>query len=355
VWPDGLSPLVDRVTRLGMEFGLWFEPEMVNEDSDVVRAHPEWVMQTGGRLPLRSRHQQVLDLAHPEAYTHVLEQMSRVLSDYDVAYVKWDHNRDLVDAGSMPTGAAGVHRQTLAAYRLMDELKRRFRGLEIESCSSGGGRVDLGVLERTDRVWASDCVDPLERQGINLWTMQLLPPELVGAHVGSPVNETTGRRHELSFRAGTAVHGHFGIEWDLAKASASEIHDLADWVAFHKAHRQLLHTGDVIRSDDSDATLSIHGVVSADRPEALLFLGYLSRHDASPRGRFTLPGLDPDRRYRIAPVVVGTPDAGLAPPSWYHDGAGIVLSGRALAVTGLRIPGRRPERVVILRVREEVG
>ncbi|MFI5960101.1 alpha-galactosidase [Cryptosporangium sp. NPDC051539] len=355
VWPDGLSPLVDRVTRLGMEFGLWFEPEMVNEDSDVVRAHPEWVMQTGGRLPLRGRHQQVLDLAHPQAYTHVLEQMTRVLSDYDVACIKWDHNRDLVDAGSMPTGAAGVHRQTLAAYRLMDELKRRFPGLEIESCSSGGGRVDLGVLERTDRVWASDCVDPLERQGINLWTMQLLPPELVGAHVGSPVNETTGRRHELSFRAGTAVHGHFGIEWDLAKASASEIRDLVEWVAFHKAHRELLHSGDVIRSDDSDATLSIYGVVSADRSEALVFLGYLSRHDASPRGRFTLPGLDQDKRYRIAPVVVGTPDARLAPPSWYHDGTGIVLSGRALAVTGLRIPGACPERVVVLRVQEEAG
>ena len=173
--------------------------------------------------------------------------------------------------------------------------------------------------------------------------------------MGSPVNETTGRRHELSFRAGTAVRGHFGIEWDLTEASASETHDLAEWIAFHKAHRELLHSGDVIRSDDSDDTLSIHGVVSADRSEALVFLAYLSRSDASPRGRFTLPGLDPDRRYRIAPVVVGTPDTRLAPPSWYHDGTGTVLSGRALAVTGLRIPGARPERVVVLRVYEEVG
>jgi alpha-galactosidase len=353
VWPNGLGPIVDHVTGLGMEFGLWFEPEMVNEDSDLARAHPEWIMQTGGRLAVRSRSQQVLNLGIPEAYDHILERMSSILTEYDIAYIKWDHNRDLIDAGTFPTGVAGVHEQTLAAYRLMDELKRRFPGLEIESCSSGGGRVDLGVIERTDRVWVSDCVDPLDRQQMNRWTMQLLPAELLGTHVGSGVNHTTGRWHELSFRAGTALFGHFGIEWDLAKATEQENRDLAEWVAFYKEHRALLHTGDLVRADETDPTLQVYGTVSADKTEALIFLAFLGRSDVSPRGRFTLPGFDPDKRYRVAPVIVGTPDRGRTEPLWYNGGAGTVLSGRALAVAGLQAPGSFPERVVILRVREE--
>ncbi|MGO4594948.1 alpha-galactosidase [Leifsonia sp. 2TAF2] len=350
VWPDGLGPLVDHVRGLGMEFGLWFEPEMVNEDSELARAHPEWIMQTGGRLPIRSRNQQVLNLGIPQAYEHVLDRMTSILTEYDIAYIKWDHNRDLIDAGTFPTGAAGVHEQTLAAYRLMDELKRRFPGLEIESCSSGGGRVDLGVLERTDRVWVSDCVDPLERQQMNRWTMQLLPAELLGSHVGSGVNHTTGRAHELSFRAGTAVFGHFGIEWDLARASERDIHDLAQWVEFYKQHRALMHSGDLVRADEIDPAFQLYGAVAADKTEALMFLAFVGRSDESPHGRFTLPGLDPDKRYRVAPVIVGTPDRGRAEPQWYGDGSGVVLSGRALAVAGLQIPRSLPERVVILHV-----
>ncbi|WP_431246538.1 alpha-galactosidase [Leifsonia xyli] len=350
VWPDGLGPLIQRVGELGMEFGLWFEPEMVNEDSDLAREHPEWIMQTGGRLPIRSRHQQVLNLGIPGAYDHILERMSAILTEYDVAYVKWDHNRDLIDAGTSPTGAAGVHEQTLAAYRLMDELKRRFPGLEIESCSSGGARVDLGVLEHTDRVWASDCVDPVERQQIDRWTMQLLPPELVGSHVGSRVNHTTGRDLALSYRAGTAVFGHFGIEWDLARATERDLADLAEWVAFHIRHRDLLHSGDVVRADEIDPAFQLYGTVAADRAEALFFLAFLGRPNESPHGRFTLPGLAPDTLYRVAPVVVGTPDPDRADSLWYGDGTGTVLSGRALTAAGLQLPRSLPERVIVLKV-----
>lgn len=355
VWPNGLTPLIDRVTGLGMEFGLWFEPEMVNEDSDLARAHPEWIMQTGGRIPLASRHQQVLNLGIPEAYEFILERMSSILAEYDIAYIKWDHNRDLIDAGTAPTGVAGVHRQTLAAYRLMDELKRRFPGLEIESCSSGGGRVDLGVIERTDRVWVSDCIDPLDRQQMNRWTMQLLPPELLGLHIASGVNHTTGRWHELSFRAGTALFGHLGIEWDLATATETENRDLVEWIALYKTHRALMHTGDVVRADETDPTLLVYGAVAEDRSEALMFLAYVGRSEVSPRGRFTLPGLDPERRYRVQPVVIGEPDHGLRAPTWFNvdaDGipAGTVLSGRSLAVAGLQAPASFPERVIVLRV-----
>jgi alpha-galactosidase len=335
-----------------MEFGLWFEPEMINEDSDLARAHPEWIMQTGGRLPIRGRNQQVLNLGIPEAYEHILGRMTEILAAYDIAYIKWDHNRDLVDAGTFPTGVAGVHEQTLAAYRLMDELKQRFPGLEIESCSSGGARVDLGVIERTDRVWVSDCIDPLERQQMVRWTMQLMPAELLGSHIGSGVNHTTGRAHELSFRAGTALFGHFGIEWDLARATAQESRDLVAWIEFYKTHRALMHTGDLVRADEVDPAFQLYGAVAADKSEALVFLAFLGRSTISPRGRFLVPGLDPDRRYRVAPVVVGAPDHGRADPPWYAAGDGVVLSGRALATVGLHVPGSFPERVVLYRVTE---
>lgn len=246
VWPDGLHPLVDAVRGLGMEFGLWVEPEMVNPDSDLARAHPEWLLATGGRRPLPSRNQQVLDLGQAGAHAYVLERLDALLTSYDIAYLKWDHNRDLLDAGSGPDGVPGVAAQTRAVHGLLDELRARHPRVEIESCSSGGLRVDLEILERTDRVWGSDVIDPLERQQIQRWTAQLLPPELVGSHVGAPRSHTTGHTHDLSFRAGTALFGSFGIEWDLTAASEAERAELAAWVALVKELRGLLHTGTVV-------------------------------------------------------------------------------------------------------------
>ena len=373
VWPGGLTPLIDRVRALGMEFGLWFEPEMVNVDSDLARAHPEWIMQTGGRLPVESRHQQVLNLGIPEAYAYVRDRMADILAHNDIAYIKWDHNRDLVDAGSAPGGEPGVHAQTLATYRLMDELKERFPGLEIESCSSGGARVDLGVIERTDRVWVSDCIDPLERQEMHRWTQQLLPPELLGAHIASGRSHTTHRSHELAFRAATALIGHLGIEWDLAQATEPELTALAEWIAFYRERRDLLHGGDLVRMDDVDPTLWVSGVVAPDRSRALFSLAYLGRSTEGPLGRITLRGLDPDRRYRVRPLALGDPAEGYRVPPWFagtasgvptgtdgvtplsralpHDELeGVVLSGRALATAGLSAPLSYPDRVWLVDV-----
>ncbi|PZE85200.1 alpha-galactosidase [Curtobacterium sp. MCBD17_032] len=346
VWPDGLAPLVDHVRGLGMEFGLWFEPEMVNEDSDLARAHPEWIMQADGRLPVRARNQQVLDLAIPAAYDHVLERLTAVIDEVGVDYVKWDHNRDLVDAGTRGAGAA-VHEQTLAAYRLMAALKDRFPGLEIESCSSGGSRVDLGVIEHTDRVWTSDCIDPLERQQMNRWTMQLLPPEMLGSHIASGTNHTTGRRHTLAFRAGTALYGHLGIEWDLATATAAEERELAEWVTTYRQCRELLHHGDLVRVDQADETQLVYGAVAPDRREALFFLAVVGRSEVSPRGRITLRGLDPDTRYRVDPLVIGDVP-GLEPAPW--ESGDRVFTGRSLELVGVQAPMTYPETVVPYRV-----
>ena len=213
LWPDGLHPLVDRVTELGMQFGLWVEPEMINLDSHLARAHPDWVMSTGDRMPISSRQQQVLDLGNPAAYEHILESLDALLSEYRISYLKWDHNRDLIDSGHAPAGHPAVHDQTVAVYALMDELRRRHPGLEIESCSSGGGRVDLEVLQHTDRVWTSDCIDALERQTIQRYTGLLLPPELIGvAHRIRP-----GAHHRPAARPvipgrhrALRAHGHRG-------------------------------------------------------------------------------------------------------------------------------------------------
>ncbi|WIE82355.1 alpha-galactosidase [Curtobacterium sp. MCPF17_021] len=346
VWPDGLGPLVDRVRALGMEFGLWFEPEMVNEDSDLARAHPEWILQADGRLPARSRDQQVLNLAIPEAFDHVLERMTAIIGEYAVDAVKWDHNRDLVEAG-FPGGGAAVHEQTLAAYRLMATLGERFPSLEIESCSSGGGRVDLGVIEHTARVWVSDDIDPLERQQMHRWTQQLLPPELLGSHIASGRNHTTGRVHDLAFRAGTALVGHLGIEWDLAGATADESAALTEWIALYRELRPLLHGGDLVRSDEIDDARLVYGTVAPDRQQAVFFLASIGRSEVSGTGRVTFRDLDPDTAYRVDPVVIGD-GHDLVRPDWWSGPR--VFSGRVLGTVGLQPPLMPADCVVPFRV-----
>lgn len=352
VWPDGLHPLINKVKELGMEFGLWFEPEMINLDSDTARAHPEWVMATGGRTPVPSRHQQVLNLGIPECYAYIRDAIFAILAEYDISYIKWDHNRDLVDAGTHPGGRPGVHAQTDAFYRLIDEIKAAHPQLEIESCSSGGARVDLGVLHRTERVWVSDCIDPHERQMMMRWTTQLIPPEMMGSHIASGTSHTTGRTHDLNFRAATAIFGHLGIEWDLRKASAHELEELRAWVGFHKEHRDLLLRGDLVRVDFPDASLTASAIVAFDRTRAIYSFASVDRSDVALLGRLRFPGLDPERRYRVTPVLIGEPPTGLLPPRWWgvervvEDELADLAAGRSPVFapvgdsTGVELPGR---------------
>ena len=349
VWPRGLAPLIEHVRSLGMEFGLWVEPEMVNPDSDLFRAHPDWVLSEAGRLPPAWRHQQVLDLANPACYAYLRDRLDGLLAGHDIAFLKWDHNRDLIEAGH--AGRPGVHAQTLAVYRLLDELRERHPTVEIESCASGGGRVDLGILARTDRVWASDTNDALERQAIQRWTQLLLPLELVGAHVGPPRAHTTGRTHTLAFRVATAIFGHFGIEWDIASASAGEQQALAEAIGFYRRMRPLLHGGEVVRADHPDPAAYLHGVVARDRSEALFAYVQLTTSSLETPGAARLPGLDPDRAYRVLPLAVaGMPETNHAtPPRWYEAG-GVTLTGRALAEAGLQLPVLLPEQALLLHL-----
>ncbi|MBI1378290.1 MAG: alpha-galactosidase [Frankiales bacterium] len=348
-FPDGLGPLVDHVTGLGLEFGLWVEPEMVNPDSDLFRAHPNWVLGVAGQEPVLGRHQLVLDLARPEVSAYLLERLDALLSEHAIGYLKWDMNRDLVSPGDAH-GAAGVHAQTLALYALLDELRRRHPGVEIESCASGGGRVDLGIAARTDRFWTSDCNDPLERARIQRTFTYLLPPELMGAHVGSAWSHTTARTHVLPFRAATALFGHLGFEWDLASASAEDRAGVAAVIDVHKRFRPLLHGGRVVRADHPDPSALVHGVVAHDRSEALFCYAQLGSTDATTPVPVRLPGLDPARRYRVERVPL--PGAMWSPgkrvPPWVEQGADV--EGALLGHVGLPMPVHVPESATLVHL-----
>jgi alpha-galactosidase len=346
--PNGLSPLIEHVRGLGMEFGLWVEPEMVSPDSDLYRAHPEWALVTDGYEPVQSRHQLVLDLARPDAYRHVLDQLDRLLADHDIAYLKWDMNRDHI-AGSGADGAAGTHAQTLAVYRLLDELRGRHPTVEIESCSSGGGRIDHEILDRVQRVWTSDCNDALERQTIQRGASMLIPPEVMGAHIGPERSHTTGRRHDLAFRAATALFGHLGVEWNLLSLGDDELDALAEVIALHRRLRPLLHGGDTVRFA-TEAAYVAHGVYATDRSEAIVSFAQVATAPSLTPPPFALPGLDPDRAYRVTHVPL--PGERLGPsrtvPAWWNDGA--TLTGAALAATGLQLPSLNPESAVLLHL-----
>jgi alpha-galactosidase len=353
VWPEGLSPLIDHVTRLGLEFGLWVEPEMVNPDSDLARAHPEWILQAAGRIPVVGRQQQVLDLSHPEAAAYILERLDALVTEYPIAYLKWDHNRDLADAGNTVTGAPAVHNNVVALYALLDELRSRHPDLEIESCASGGARVDLGILDHTDRIWTSDCIDPIERLTIQKYTNLLVPYELMGAHISGPQSHSTGRTLDLDLRAGVAMFGHLGIEWDISRISDEEITELAGWVAAHKTYRALIHTGRAVYAETADPTVDLRGVVAQDRGRALYAATQVTSSSTYPGAALQLPGLDDDRRYRVrlADPLTSAGGNGQSPLKWAEQP--ITLTGRALRTVGLRMPVIFPQHLILIDVTDE--
>ena len=305
VYPDGLQPLIEHVRSLGMDFGIWVEPEMMNPDSDVFRAHPEWALATDGYEPVHGRNQLVVDLVRPDAFEHVLGALDTLLRDHDIAYVKWDMNRRHVQ-GSGLGGAAGSSAQTRAVYRLLDALRERYPTVEIESCAGGGGRIDLEMLRRVERVWTSDCNDALERQTIQQGASMLLPYEVMGAHIGPTRSHTTGRIHSLAFRGLTAMFGHLGVEWNLLALTDDERTQLTEMIALHRHFRPLLHSGDSVRFDPvfNGHTIASHeyGVYAVDRREALVAHVQLTTGLSLLPPPLRLEGLLPDVHYSVTHV-----------------------------------------------------
>jgi len=334
VYPQGLAPLIAHVHALGMEFGLWVEPEMVNPDSDLYRAHPDWVLALPGIAQIPARHQYVLDLTHPGVADYLFDRIDALLSDHAIDYLKWDMNRDVNHPGDA-AGRAAMHRQTRALYALIDRLRARHPRVEIESCSSGGGRADYAMLTRTERVWTSDSNDAIDRLRIQRGASYFFPAEVLGSHIGPRDCHITERRIDMAMRAGVAMFGAMGLEMDLRELTDAEADTARAAIALHKRHRALIHSGDRVRLDvpvERDA----FGIVAADRGEALFSYALLEGHRATMPGRLRLAGLDPARFYRLELVW---PPAETAPPH--------VVSGDALMRIGIELPLLMPQSLLV--------
>jgi alpha-galactosidase len=351
VYPDGLGPLVDHVTGLGMEMGIWFEPEMVNVDSELYRTHPDWVLGAPGIGQIPFRHQLVLDISRPEVSDHVFEQIDAVLSDYQIGYVKWDMNRDHNHPGDHQ-GLPRSHAQVAALYALLDRIRAKHPDVEIESCSSGGARADYGALAHTDRVWTSDSNDAIDRQSIQRGASYFLPLDVMGAHVGPRRCHITGRTLSMAMRAGTAVMGHMGLELNLLEERAADLDELKAAIALYKEHRALLHHGTMVRLD-APSHLNCVGVISPDQREAIYSVAFLTSHLAVLPDKICFDGLNPDLAYQLKliwPRGWTSPSKPSVLDALDLRGDGAVLSGAALMKIGLQLPLSLPETVLLFHV-----
>jgi alpha-galactosidase len=342
VWPDGLGPLIAHVQNLGMEFGLWIEPEMVNPDSALCRAHPDWVLATPPAPQLEFRHQLVLDFGRAEVRTHMLAAIDALLTEYPIAYLKWDMNRDINHPGGADS-RAGARAHVLGVYEVLDRLRVLHPAVEIESCASGGGRADYGILARSDRIWTSDSNDALDRQVIQRGFSRFFPPELMGAHVGPERCHITGRRLSIGLRVATAMFGHMGVECDLRALDARTADDLAAGIALYKAHRALIHNGDLVRLDSAAGSIAFM-VVSEDQSQALLSLTVIDEAQPVFPAPLLLNGLDRSAVYEATLVW---------PPRLLADFP--VVSGEALACAGLQPPRLQPGTAIVITLQRRTG
>ncbi|MFH8566025.1 alpha-galactosidase [Streptomyces sp. NPDC017988] len=296
-FPDGLKPLADEVHGLGMRFGIWVEPEMVNPDSDLYRAHPDWVQHQPGRTRAEFRNQLVLDLSREDVRAYLWDRLDALLSGAPIDFVKWDFNRSFTDAGR--PGAVGrelwwAHGRHL--YGLLDRLRAAHPDVSFESCSGGGGRVDLGILSRTDQVWTSDNTDPLDRLAIQHGFSQLHPARVMAAWVtDSPNTQLNGRVSSLRFRFVSAMAGVLGIGGDLARWSESELAEARDWVDLYKEIRPVVQLGDLYRLRPPEGGLSAVQYVRGDEAVVLAWLRAQSYGEEPAPVR--LRGLDPAAAY----------------------------------------------------------
>lgn len=333
-FPNGLGPLIDHVRALGMDFGLWVEPEMVSPDSDLYRAHPDWCLHETGLPRPTERHQLALNLALPEVREYVFESVARLLAEHDIAYLKWDHNRRLFPQGDALAQASALH-------SIWARLREAFPDTMIESCSSGGGRIDMSLIGLCERVWPSDNNDPIERGRIMREWSRFLPLEVLGNHVGPSPNPITGRRTAMDFRAKVALFGHMGVEADPARMTDAERATLAAHIALYKAWRDVLHAGALWHLDYPDPAVT--GMIVTHEGKALALAAQTAFSPVFDAAPVRLKGLEAQARYRVTLPAPWPARAAayLANPDAWRDG--LTLSGAALMAQGLALPLTHPE------------
>lgn len=349
-YPNGLEPVIEHVNNQGMEFGLWVEPEMVSRDSMLYRDHPDWLLEIPGYTQPSGRWQYVLNLQRTACFDYLFERLDDLLTRYNITYLKWDMNRELVQPGHH--GHAAVHGQTKALYRLIDKLLAEHPNVEIESCASGGGRVDMEILKRTHRFWASDCNDALERQFIQRGMGYFFPPEVMGAHIGPAESHSTRRQHTINWRGVTALFGHMGVELDPVKTSAEEKQAFARYIALHKQYRQLIHTGRSFCIDSADKSKYVYGVENGD--EMLIAVCQLAMPDYALPAPLRISCIDPDADYEVRMVEMPEASFQLMKQRQKWLDQTLTLSGDNIKEVGLMLPILDPESALVLSITRKV-
>ena len=335
-YPDGMHPLVKHIHSNGMTFGLWFEPEMVSPDSDLFRSHPEWIL--GDISQTLGRAQYVLDISINEVQEYLFERIDSILNEYPIEYIKWDHNRVL------PYPDAS---QTRALYSLLDRIRESHSGLEIETCSSGGGRIDYGILEHTQRVWLSDSNDALERLRIQHEALLWLPIHVTGSHVGPKVCHTSGRELPMSFRAWVAAQRHMGFEMDPKELSTEDKVILKSVTQWWKKNREWMMSANILRLPCIDKTVIAEIQVNLQGDHFVVFAGQSSASELSSSVPLVLDGLDSKSMYNISVhnkkeiKSLGKSDEGLMNKN-------LMLSGQFLMTKGLQLPKMFPANMLVI-------
>lgn len=328
--PGGIPALAERIKQLDMKFGLWFEPEMVNEDSGLYREHPDWCLRVPGRAPARSRHQLCLDLSRPDVCEYIVNAVNTILDAGGVDYVKWDYNRYVCDvySGYYPAERQGeiYHRYILGLYRILDGIVKTHPNVLFEGCSGGGGRFDGAMLTYFPQIWCSDNTDAPARLTIQYGTSFAYPISTMGAHVSVCPNKKTKREVSWKTRAVTAMHGTFGYELDPAQMSKAERAECAGYSEVFKRHNRLIACGDYYRlsSPYDDSIYTAWQFISKDKTESLVCVVTENISIVDKNSYVKLKGLKEDRFYKIEETEQ-------------------VLTGAALKNIGILLPNTQPQ------------
>jgi alpha-galactosidase len=348
-FPEGLKPLTDAVHELGMKFGLWVEPEMVNPDSDLYRAHPDWVFHFPNRPRTEKRNQLMLNFAKPEVREHLYQMLDRLLTESPIDFVKWDMNRHITEPGWMeapPERQREVWvRHTLAVYEVLDRLRARHPQVLWESCSGGGGRADMGILRRTDQVWASDNTDPLDRLLIQEGYTHAFAPKTMVAWVTDNPDGINQRSTPLAFRFHSAMMGALGVGGNLLKWSDEEMSQTRFWVETYKSIRPLVQEGRLYRlRSPRESTYSAFEYANPDHSAAVVFAFLHASSMGRPMPPLTLRGLSAESIYQVEALV---------PPGMRAPIAPFKASGAALMAKGLSLNLRGDYASALVRLTEQ--